>query len=570
MSQRPPELIYAVDDRPPVATLLLLGLQHLIVLAGVGLAFPLVIARTIDLGPQETMQFLVLAMLASGLSTILQGLRGRYLGSGFLCPGAAGPAYIPATLLAAKTGGLSLVAGMTVLSGLMEMGFARSISKLRALFPPEVTGTVATMVGISLVPVATRAMFGVAEEGDSATMPEIMTGLATLAVFVFVGAWSRSHLRLYVPLIAIGIGYLVAAATGLFTQQHAQAIVDAPLLALPRIAPWGFGFDGDLLIPFLVAFIGSSLKTMGDITACQKINDLDWKRVDMQSASNGLFANGAATLGAGLLGAMGQHSYSANVGLSIATGATARVIAFVAGGLMIVCAFFPRVAMLFTMIPDPVIGALMVFAAAFMIVTGIQIVTSRMLDARKIFIVSLPMIFGLSFGFEPHLYRDLPQWAQPVFSSSLSVATILTVLLNLLLRIGVAKTVRLTLAEADRVSDRLFEFLETQGEAWGARKEVIHNAIACQTELSESIRRQGLAAGDITLVATFDEFNLFTRLSYEGPPIEIGRRRPTEDELLEDDDALERLATYIAASHASSIEAKQEGGRSVVIARFEH
>ncbi|MGH8469479.1 MAG: solute carrier family 23 protein [Gammaproteobacteria bacterium] len=168
------------------------------------------------------------------------------------------------------------------------------------------------------------------------------------------------------------------------------------------------------------------------LTLCQKINDADWKRTDMQSVSGGIFAGAIGTGLSGLLGGIGQSTFSSNVGLSLATGATSRSIAIPCGILMILLAFLPKFAVLFAVMPDPVMGAILIYVACYMILAGIQLITSRMLDARRIFVVGIALIFGLSADMVPGLYRDTPVLIQPLFSSSLVISTVLVVILNLL------------------------------------------------------------------------------------------------------------------------------------------
>jgi len=217
-----------------------------------------------------------------------------------------------------------------------------------------------------------------------------------------------------------------------------------------------------LIIPFTIATLISTLKTVGDITTAQKINDADWQRPDMKSVSNGIFADGLGGIIPGLIGGFGQSTSSANVGLSMATGATSRVIAYAIGGFLIVFAFMPRFSEFFLLMPLPVIGATLIYVAAFMIVAGLQIVMSRMLDARKTFVVGISIIFGLSVYVLGDVYQDLHPWIQPIFSSSLSLATVSVIVLNLLLRIGLKKHITILLSKGENYSDKIFSTMENQ------------------------------------------------------------------------------------------------------------
>lgn len=182
----------------------------------------------------------------------------------------------------------------------------------------------------------------------------------------------------------------------------------------------------------------------------------------MKSVSNGIFADGLGGIIPGLIGGFGQSTSSANVGLSMATGATSRVIAYAIGGFLIVFAFMPRFSEFFLLMPLPVIGATLIYVAAFMIVAGLQIVMSRMLDARKTFVVGISIIFGLSVYVLGDVYQDLHPWIQPIFSSSLSLATVSVIVLNLLLRIGLKKHITILLSKGENYSDKIFSTMENQ------------------------------------------------------------------------------------------------------------
>jgi xanthine permease XanP len=188
---------------------------------------------------------------------------------------------------------------------------------------------------------------------------------------------------------------------------------------------------------FFIACLASTLKSVGDLTLCQKANDLEWKRTDLKSVSGGILAASIGKTVVDLFGGVGQSTFSSNVGLSIATGATSRHIALPCGVILILLAFIPGLAAVFTIMPPPVMGAILVYVACFMILGGIQIITSRMLDARRTFVVGIPFIFGLSVAMVPGLYAKVPAALAPMFGSSLSLATILVIVLNLLFRIGV-------------------------------------------------------------------------------------------------------------------------------------
>ena len=466
MAKKPANLIYGLDESPPLGTTFVLGLQHILALSS-AFVYPVILLQETSILPEQAERMIHASMIVMEVATILQTLRYGAIGSGYLCPERLGPAYLPASILAIKTGGLPLLAGMTLVSGLFGVMLSRLMGRLRPFFPAEITGTIVTMVGLALIPVAVSRFLGIAESGE--VIDALSVSIASIAFFIMVGVtvWGSSRLRLYGVLIGVLVGSVCAYASGLVTNDDLSRLEQAALVSLPSFTGEGWSFSGALIFPFLVTVLASSLKAVGDLTTCQKINDAEWKRPDMQSISGGILAEACGVMLSGSVGNMGQSTSSANVGLSIATGATSRRIGFACGGILIVLAFVPKLAVLFAIMPNPVIGALLFFTVCFMIVAGVQILTSRMMDARKTFVVGVSVVLGLSVDMLPGVYHSVPALLLPAFTSSLSVATLSAMLLNLLFRIGIAQRAKLQIDPRADSSEQIFLFMEKQGGAWG-------------------------------------------------------------------------------------------------------
>jgi NCS2 family nucleobase:cation symporter-2 len=568
MAKKPANLVYGVDDKPPLTISVLLGIQHVFVMT-VGWIFVVVIVASIGGTQEEIANVLRMSMIASGIATILQSLSNSQVGSGYFCPVSSGPAFISASILAGKVGGLQAIFAMTAISGLFEALLARVVPRLRALFPPEVTGLVVTMTGIQLVVLGCSRFVGF--QGGTGPQGSVTTvATVTLAAMIGLTVWGKGALKLYPVLIGIALGYLLAYLLGVFQTERLQEMLTAPVMSLPRMAHTDWTFDLALLPAFLIVSLASTLKAIGDLTLCQKINDADWKRTDMQSVRGGIFANAIGTGLSGLLGGIGQSTFSSNIGLSLATGATSRSIAVPCGILMILMAFLPTLAAFFAVMPEPVMGAILIYVACFMILAGIQVITSRMLDTRRTFVVGIALIFGLSVDMVPGLYRDVPNLIQPFFSSSLSISTILVVLLNLLFRIGITKRQLLELTPGVDGSQKIFEFMETQGSVWGARREVVMRATAALNEFVESAAVLGFVKGKARAEVSFDEFNLDVDIRYDGTLMEFPSRRPAEDALLADEKAVAALSGFLMRQYADRLKSEEANGRCRIQLHFDH
>jgi len=565
---KPANLIYDVDEIPPVFTTLLLSLQHIFVVS-VAWIFVVVFVTSVTGSSQEAANVIRMSMIASGLATILQALRKGPLGSGYLCPMGCGPAYLASSIIVGKSAGLEVVFALTMFSGLFEAALSRLIRRLRALFPPEVTGLVVSMVGMELIAVGCPRFFGYGGSGSVLSGRAAAVGIITLGVMLAPSVWGKGKIRLYPALLGLLAGYGSALLLGVLTWPQLKNYLSAPLFSLPHRPHLAWSFVPAFVLTFMIASLCSMLKTIGDITLCQKINDAHWKRTEMRSVSGGILAGATCTTLSGLLGGMGQSTFTSNVGLSMATGVTSRSVAYPTGLLLMALAFFPKLAAVFSGMPPPVMGAVLIYVACFMIVGGIQVITSRLLDARKTFVVGIPLIFGLSVEIVPQIYQGLPALVRPLFASSLALSTITVVLLNLLLRIGIAKRQQIQITCGPKASEAIFGFMGRQGAAWGMRPEVATAATSALDEVITALRHVPLRSPTVQVAAEFDEFKLEIDVDYDGPPLDLPGAAPSAEEIAAEGGDV-ALARFLVRRYADEVKVMRREGQARVHLHFEH
>jgi len=207
--------------------------------------------------------------------------------------------------------------------------------------------------------------------------------------------WGRGVVRLICSLLGIIVGMAGSLALGLVPTDDMAGFITAPMIAIPEPHYLAYDFRFSLIPAFLMAGTAAMLRTVGLITTCQKINDADWKRPDLGPIQRGILADGIGCMVGGLLGVMGMNTAPSLVGVSKATGATSPYIAFSCAAILVVFAFVPKYAALFLLLPQPVIGASMVFTSSLMIAGGIQIITSRNVDSRTTYVVGVSLLLGL-------------------------------------------------------------------------------------------------------------------------------------------------------------------------------
>jgi NCS2 family nucleobase:cation symporter-2 len=564
--KKPASLIYDVDDIPPMAVQIAAAFQHLFVIS-VGWIYVLLVTSAIGGTSAETQNLIRMSMIASGVATIVQSKRG--LGNGYLCPLTCSLTYLSPVVLAGIAGGYSLMFGMLFAAGVAGMLVSRVVHRLRMLFPPEVTGLMVAMSGLQLVALGCPRFLGYSKASSTADPRALVIGLVTLFAMIIPTIWTRSKLHLFPMLIGVAAGFAAALSMGELHVAQLLAQMGPGFLSFPQRAAHGLSFQFALLPPFLIAALTASLKTVGDTTLCQKINDTGWKRTDMQSVSGGVFANGFGSAVSGLLGGIGQNTASSSIGISLAAGTTSRAIALPLGLLVVGLAFFPKAAALVTALPGPAVGAVLIYSACFIILGGFQLLTSRMLDSRRIFAVGIAMIFGLSVEIVPDLYRTFPAFLRPVFSSSTSVATVLVVILSLLFRIGLRKQRSLELRTGHDHLDEITQFMDEQGSAWGMRREVVIRATDAAYEVINNLGLLPLRSEVITLSTSWDELRLDLDIEYAGPAIELANSMPTLEEMGTAAGAA-HLAGYLIRQYADRVKIREKNGMCRVQLNFDH
>ena len=424
------DMIYKVDDLPPPGPLLVMSVQHMLIMFAAS-SFPAMLVREIGGGVDVAAALVSLTMIIAGIGSVIQPLRWKYLGSGYLCPNLCGPSYLSASLQAAWVGGIPLMRGMILFAGLVEMALAPVVKKLRFMFPPIVVGLVVAMVGVSIVSVATGNFFGVAYSGDSLRWEDLLVGTVSLLAMVGSNVWGKGWVRMYCLLLGTLVGWGLSIAIVPDSRAAFSVVETQPLFALPSIPfdVWDVRFDWGLALPFLIVAVCGSLKSFGNLLAAQQISEPDLVEPDLRPVAGGLLADGLTTALAGLMGALAVDTSSSNVGLAAATRACSRWISTAAGVFFAALAFMPKVTAAIATLPRPVLGASLVFAGCFMVCTGLQEMFKERLDSRAVFTVGISLFFGLSTGFMPDLYARFPAWIQNFFSDPLPTTTLFAVLL---------------------------------------------------------------------------------------------------------------------------------------------
>ncbi len=565
--KKPANLVYGREENPPTAIIIISGVQHLGVIA-IFMVYPLIIARQAGAPASEIAAILRIAMLALAVAVILQALPRGPVGSRFLAPSIFTGVYLGPSLLAVKSGGLPLVWGMTIFAGFVEIGLSRIWSRLRVFIPPETAGMVVFLVGVIIGLAALRVMLG--DGGGMVSGRGALVAGVSIATMIGLNIWNKGRLRLFCILIGMAVGYGCSGLTGYITGAQVHDVLSQPLVAVPSFSHLSWTFAWSMVIPFAVSGLAAAMSATAVVTTYQRLTDADWVRPDARSIDGGIFGDGIAVVVAGLLGTYGLTISTANVGLVAATGVASRRIAFVIAIMLAVAAFQPTLTGFLTIMPPPVMASALLFTAVFIMISGVQIISTRVLDPRRTLVIGAGMMAFFVVSVFPTAFAAVPKWAQPLVTSPLVLATLVALSLNLLFRIGIRRTVTLTIDPKAVVLQEVANFIERAGGTWGARRDVITRVEFTLQQAVEAIVEYCHVRGPITLTASYDEFDIDAKLSYDGLAMELPDRAPSHDELLETEDGPRRLAGYMVRREADRAMSIVEHGATVLNLHFKH
>jgi NCS2 family nucleobase:cation symporter-2 len=565
--KKPASLVYGVADTPPLHLVVMSGVQH-VALISIDLVFPLLIFRAAHEPLQAVTSLLAVGMIVLGVGSLLQSARAGPVGSGYMCPSSFTASYFAPSLLAVKFGGLPLVFGMTVFAGLLEAALAPLLHRLRAILPSEICGLVIFMIGLSAGIAGLRTLVG-AQDTPVIAREWWVAGF-TLATMVALNVWGRGMARMLCALAGLVAGYVAAVAAGLIGSKEMAAIAAAPWIGVPDVRAPAWSFDLMLAVPFAIACIAAAMKAMGTITLCQRTNDAEWVRPDMRSITRGVLADGASTAIAGIAGTVGTNTCTSSVGLAAATGVAARRVAWAAGAMLIVLGFLPKLPAALAVMPRSVVVAALMFAVSFILINGLQVMSSRMLDARRTLVIGLSIVGGTAVEVFPIISGAASGAMAPIVGSALVFSTSIALALNLLFRLGVRRTITIDLDPAGWKPSDVEDVLIRQGGAWGARAEVINRASWAICQVLEAVAENCWRTGTLVVEVSFDEFSLDVMISYYGKLLEFPTQRPDEDEILSGDDGVRRLAGYMLRHAADRMRSELRYGRPVLMFHFDH
>lgn len=429
-------LLYGIEERPPLREAFFAALQHLLAIFIAIVTPPLIIAGALGLD-HETTGFLVsMALFASGLSTFIQCRRIGGVGTGLLCIQGTSFSFIGPIISTGMLGGLPLIFGVCIAAAPVEMVISRLLRYTQKVITPLVSGIVVTLIGMSLIKVGIIACGGgtAAREAGTFGNPGYL-GLAALvlALIVLFNRSRNRYLRMSSIFIGLGTGYLIAWWAGMIdfaSVQHYGGI------NLPVPFKYGLAFDLSSFIAIALIFVITAIEAYGDITANSLISGEPVKGERfIKRASGGILADGMNSMLAGIFNSFPNSVFAQNNGIIQLTGVASRYVGYYIAGMLMILGLFPAIGLVFSLIPEPVLGGATLLMFGTVAAAGIQIIASQRIGRKEVLVIALSLSFGLSVELVPEVLDKMSITVRNIFSSGITTGGLTAILSNLLIRI---------------------------------------------------------------------------------------------------------------------------------------
>ena len=285
----------------------LLGLQHLLAMYAGSILVPIMIASALGYNAKQLTYLIATDIFMCGIATLLQLRLSKHFGVGLpVVLGCAFQSVAPLSIIGAQQGS-GYMFGALIASGIYVVLVAGIFSKVANFFPPIVTGSVITTIGLTLIPVAMGNM------GDNAKEPSLQSltlSLVTIGVVLLINIFAKGFLKSISILIGLISGTILAAFMGLV---DASVVADAPLVHIPK--PFYFGAPRFEFTSILMMCIIATVSMVESTGVYLALSDITNDKLDSKRLRNGYRSEGLAVLLGGLFNTFPYTGFSQNVGL---------------------------------------------------------------------------------------------------------------------------------------------------------------------------------------------------------------------------------------------------------------
>lgn len=424
--------VHPVDEVLPAGRLAVLGFQHVLAMYAGAVAVPLILARAIGLSEEDLVYLINADLFTCGVATLIQTV--GFWKIGFRLPIIQGVTFAAVTpmILIGQSGGLAAIYGSVIVAGIITFLLSPYFSRLLRFFPPVVTGSIITIIGVSLLPVAVTWAGGGDPSTESFGSPgNIALAFAVLLIILLIYRFFGGFISRIAVLLGLILGTMIATVVGV---ADFGGVGEAGAFGITT--PFFFGlptFQLAAILSMILVMLVTMVETTGNAVAVGEIVE---RPVEEDTLAAGLRADGFSTALGGVLNAFPYTAYAQNVGLVRLTGVKSRWVVAAAGGFLILLGLFPKLAAVVAAIPLPVLGGAGFALFGTVAATGIR--TLSRVDFERnanVIIVAVSLALGLIPVASPEFYSGFPPGFQIVLNSGITAGSIAAIALNVVFNV---------------------------------------------------------------------------------------------------------------------------------------
>lgn len=422
-----------------------LSIQHVLAMYAGAVIVPLIVGGALGLSVEQLTYLVSIDIFMCGIATILQVWKNKFFGIGL--PVVLGCTFTAVGPMIAIGGeyGLSAVYGSILISGIFVVLISGVFGKLIKFFPPVVTGSVVTIIGITLIPVAMNNMAGGQGSENFGSLPNLGLALGTLFFIILLYRFFTGFIRA----IAILLGLLVGTAVGFFMGMvDFTPVADASWFHM--VKPFYFGtptIEWTAVITMTLVALVSLVESTGVYFA---LSDICEEKVSEKDVARGYRAEGLAIIIGAIFNAFPYTTYSQNVGLVQLSGVKTKKVIYLTGAFLVLFGLVPKIGSFTTIIPTAVLGGAMVAMFGMVVAYGIKML-GRVDFAKQenLLIIACSVGMGLGVTVVPNLFAQLPNSVQILTSNGIVAGSFTAILLNIIFNVLPSKKPVITSAVAE-------------------------------------------------------------------------------------------------------------------------
>lgn len=440
------DLIYGLNDRPPLRETLFAALQHLLAIFVAIITPPLIIASALRFDIQTTGFLVSMSLFVSGIATFIQSHRVGPIGTGLLCIQDTSFSFISPIISAGMLGmvngkmdvalGLSYVFGGCLVASVVEMIVSRILPYTRKVITPLVAGIVVTLIGLCLIKAGINSCGGGQAAIDDGTFGSIRNlGLAVLVLvtIIFFNRSANRFLRMGSIVLGLLVGCVAAYCLGMI---HFSDIHATGSLNIPVPLKYGLRFDVGTIVGLGLIYLVTAVEAFGDITANSLISGEPVEGpVFMKRAQGGILADGFNSMLAAVFNSFPNSIFAQNNGMIQLTGVASRYVGYFIAGALFLLGLFPVVGEFFSLIPDCVLGGATLLMFGTVAAAGVRIIASTKMDRKAVLVLAISFAMGMSVELVPDILSQMPSVIKSIFSSGITTGGVTAMIANACIRV---------------------------------------------------------------------------------------------------------------------------------------